>query len=172
MKNKGQVIIEFLLLIFVIMVYVSSTLLPQAETISNSLYDASNISKIDIQAKRFDRTVNQMSHHSSSTYYMVFYVPNDTNFFCLDANHFAYTVRMSSEENPKPCITSSSNTPSNPTESCCYSYLGNLYCSKIFYNTHIYNCSSSSLNIVGPFSGRLFLETLSSGDVNVTLQSS
>ncbi len=152
------------------MVYISEVLLPSADIATNTLFDSSNLSKLDIQVQRLDRIANQIAYHSGSIYYLPFYIPNDSNFFCTEDNYIAYTLKLTSTDNPKPCLTGD-NTPTNPTENCCYSYNGFIHCSKKITNSYIWNCTQNpQLFIKGPFSGILILQTLSAGSVSVTIQ--
>ena len=147
-KIKGQISVEFIILLAIFMLFFQATILPTIEFSENIIKDTHSLS---ITSDNVSRLVTHIENFSNSSGYgkrsVFFYLPNNATITSCVSNSISYNVKISTQ-NPIP-LTCDSTGDCNFTKA-------------IESNLNI-TCNP---NKIGPgFSGNLILEKASNGNI-------
>ncbi len=157
-KSKGQIAIEYIILISILLLFFQSIIYPNIVFSENVVKDVYNITQTK---QSLEKLGDDLASFSSTPGYgkrlTYFYLPSSSQITdCnLTANYIEYTIRVSEQE-PKPNISACDRNTNICTfyKSLAIGYNTNIYCDK-----------------VGPgFNGYLVIEKLPNGDLNVSVQ--
>jgi uncharacterized protein (UPF0333 family) len=99
-NKKGQLSVEFILIILVILVLIETIILPLRDYSQNSLQDVSSIAYLENAKDKIISTVNIAQAYSEVKLNVKFYIPEDVNFYLLDFqngdSNILYTYKLKS----------------------------------------------------------------------------
>ena len=95
MNPRGQIALEFMLLMVFVLVFISSTVLPSIELAGKTAQEIEQLAQARIATEKIAFTVNQLQTQSTGAKQtLLVFVPQDTNIFCNLGNiGFAFPLK-------------------------------------------------------------------------------
>lgn len=82
-KMRGQIALEFMLLLVFIMVFISAVVLPNVEFAGATTQEIERLGQARIAAEKIANTANRLQHQASDAKQTILvFVPKDTNLLC------------------------------------------------------------------------------------------
>jgi len=96
MKTKGQASIEFMFLILISIVYITTVVVPMAKNAQGLVYDTENISRTNSEAQKIVNAITNISMQSAGSRETVtVFIPADSNITCSSSKiSFATTLSI------------------------------------------------------------------------------
>ncbi|VVB74278.1 Uncharacterised protein [uncultured archaeon] len=93
--KKGQASIEFMFLILISIVYITTAVVPMARNAQGLVYDTENVSRTNSEAQKIVNAITNISMQSTGSRETVtIFVPADSNISCFPAKiSFATTLK-------------------------------------------------------------------------------
>jgi uncharacterized protein (UPF0333 family) len=157
-KNKGQIAIEYIILISILLLFFQSIIYPNINFSENVVKDVYNITQTK---QSLEKLGDDLSSFSSTPGYgkriVYFYLPSSSQITdCNNTNNYiTYEIRVSDQE-PKPNIEACDRT----TNICTF-----------YKSLSIGSATDITCDNIGPgFNGYLIIEKKQNGDLNVSVQ--
>ncbi len=122
MKMKGQVAIEFMFIILIVIVYITTVTMPLVKESKDAVTDVDSIARANNETQKIVNAINDiylMGEGSRQT--VTVYVPENTTIFCEDKN-FSFQTKMALKPYPIECSSGTCiktfNMPKNVQIEC------------------------------------------------------
>ncbi len=117
-KQKGQVAIEFMLLIVIVLLYIQTILQPAIFESSNSLNDSTKIAEAVFAGKKLANEIDFIASSSGAAKTTItLFLPSDTNIYC-NATFDAIQIDIGTDS--KLDISTATGATCDPTDKKCY----------------------------------------------------
>jgi len=120
--QKGQAAIEFMFIILIVIIYLSTVVIPLTNDSKNAINDVDSISRANNETQKIVNAIQRVSSFGEGTKEtVVLIVPQKTNIICLDKN-ISFRVELTSTPYPAQCPTGNCTKtfllPQNQTMDC------------------------------------------------------
>lgn len=140
-NQKGQISLEFMLLLVFLLLYLSTSLLPGIELAARSTQEVESIGQARIAAQKIVSTIDRLqSQTSGARQTITIFIPKDVNIFCSDGTP---DIIGFSFELKGPPVIACENDDDNPQDP--------IKCTRKYPTTagNTVSCSSGTDNILG-----------------------
>lgn len=96
LNNKGQLSIEFLLILLVILVLIEVIIIPLRDYSRDSVLDMINVNTLDKGLEELNSKYKLLQNYSSGSFNVEINLPKDSNFYC-NANKIKYSYKLISQ---------------------------------------------------------------------------
>ena len=105
LKSKGQISIEFILIILIVLIYIHSVIQPTAKAAAQSTEDVARLAQTKLAAQKLGAAINELqANQSDGKKTIELFVPKDGTVTCNgSANVIEFSATMSSLRNPQGC---------------------------------------------------------------------
>jgi hypothetical protein len=136
--QRGQTTIEFLFIILITIVYITTVTTPLVKSAQTIIYDTENISRTNNETQKIVNTINELATLSSGSRQTInIFLPENTSIYCANKN-ISFTTVLKQEPWPTQCPNGNCTKTLTP-----------------ILNTDL-NCTPSTL--VGPLKTKLVIE--------------
>ncbi len=118
--QKGQAVIEFILLILIIVVYLVSVTMPMVENTQKIIEDTENITRANNECQKITNSINEINlFGNESKQTLVLFVPKNTTINCDNTLGITFKTQLTQTPFPVNCTngictkTFKTNTPLN-----------------------------------------------------------
>lgn len=103
--QKGQAIIEFIFLILIIVVYLTSTTIPLIENTQKTITDTENITRMDNESQKIINAINEINLFSNgSKQTLKVYLPQNSKLMCDSVGEkISFEIQLTQEPFPQEC---------------------------------------------------------------------
>ncbi|MFH1752121.1 MAG: hypothetical protein ABH821_04260 [archaeon] len=124
--NKGQISIEFMLLLIIMLLYIQAVIIPAMNDSTASVQDVRRIAESNLALEKIYNTANEIAFASGDSFQTItVFIPEETKINCLTGNRISFTTYLDNTL-PKP-LTCNEEAGT-----------GRFYCEKIlFINTSL-----------------------------------
>jgi len=104
--KKGQASIEFMFLILISIVYLTTAVVPMARNAQGLAYDTENVSRVNSEAQKIVNAITNISMQSTgSRETLLIFVPADSNISCFPTR-ISFTTTLKEKPYPGQCSAS------------------------------------------------------------------
>lgn len=118
--QKGQAVIEFILLILIVVVYLVSVTMPMVENTQKIIEDTENITRANNECQKITNSINEINlFGNDSKQTLILFVPKNTAINCNNINGITFKTQLTQTPFPTECTngictkTFNTNTPLN-----------------------------------------------------------
>jgi hypothetical protein len=120
--QKGQASLEFLFLILIVIVYITTTIIPLTNQATNAVYDMDAIAKANNESQKVLNAMERVSTFGTGTKEtLTLLLPAKTIFYCYDKN-ISFQTTLLAKPYPAKCMsgtcTKTFTLPSSITAYC------------------------------------------------------
>ncbi|MDD3159399.1 MAG: hypothetical protein PHQ98_00350 [Candidatus ainarchaeum sp.] len=162
LNKKGQASLEFILIMFVVLLFIYSVTFPNSVKARSAVTDISQISTMDNEMLKLVNSINRVSLLSTGSAEKInLAIPNDTNFICFivgnqsvsDIIGFSSKINQDVSFNGSKTINPNSKLVLCPNNVCDKNYVANVYSDLIL------DCSGLAENVKSGYSQFMISKT-------------
>ncbi|MCX6803677.1 MAG: hypothetical protein NTY48_03850 [Candidatus Diapherotrites archaeon] len=103
--QRGQAVLEFLFIILIIVVYLTTTALPLEKDAKNAVYDSSRLARANVETQKLSSAVQEVSEMGAGTRETIaIFVPEKTIITCdTGLNKIDFNLMLELEQNSAQC---------------------------------------------------------------------
>ena len=122
MNNRGQVALEFIFIMVIIVIYLFTVTRPVTDSAKNYLGDVEKMTRASNETQKLSNSIERISLLATgSQEKIMLFVPNDTNIYCYPGK-VGYSVTLGEKPYPPQCASGSCDknfpTPNGITITC------------------------------------------------------
>jgi hypothetical protein len=120
--QKGQASLEFLFLVLIVIVYLTTTIMPLTKDASSAVSDVDSLAKANNETQKIINSINRVAAYGEGTRETLnILIPQNTTLFCADTN-ISFKTTLLANPYPSQCPSGICNkyfpTPQNTTLDC------------------------------------------------------
>ncbi len=96
LNNKGQLSIEFLLILLIILILIEVIIIPLRDYSRNSVLDMINVNTLDKGLEEINSKYSLLQNYNSGKFTVEIELPKDSNFYCKN-NNIGYSYKLISQ---------------------------------------------------------------------------
>jgi uncharacterized protein (UPF0333 family) len=96
-NKKGQLSVEFLLILLIILVLIEVIIIPLRDYSRDSIEDMININTLDKGLEEINSKYSLLQNYSSGSFIVEINLPKDSNFYCNNTNKIGYSYKLLSQ---------------------------------------------------------------------------
>jgi uncharacterized protein (UPF0333 family) len=97
LNNKGQLSIEFLLILLIILILIEVIIIPLRDYSRDSVLDMFNVNTLDKGLEEINSKYSLLQNYSSGKFNVEIELPKDSNFYCANTNIIGYSYKLISQ---------------------------------------------------------------------------
>jgi uncharacterized protein (UPF0333 family) len=102
--QKGQAVIEFILLILIIVVYLVSVTMPMVESTQGVIQDTKNITSANNESQKIINSINEINlFGNESKQTLILFIPNNTTIDCNNTKGITFKTQFTQAPFPADC---------------------------------------------------------------------